>query len=272
MDGLELYDLARRLMYISSDAIPDRMDPQRQSGVPDTSVPIDEQLAAAAGIEDPAEAKELIATLEGLERRLSGSVSPDPFDWYTAGTPPWDTGRPQTAIRELAEAGAFRGRVLDIGCGTGENVLMIAALGLTATGFDLSGTAIETAQRKSHERGVKAEFAVGNAFELDALDRRFDTVIDSGLFHALTDPNRPRYTENLAAVMSPGANLYVLCYSDSHPPGPGPRRITEAEIRETFTTGWQIASIEPTTLDNNIYPNGIPAWIATITRTAATQD
>ena len=51
-----------------------------------------------------------------------------------ATTPPWDIGRPQPAFLELAETGSLRGRVLDVGCGTGEHALMAAGLGRPATG------------------------------------------------------------------------------------------------------------------------------------------
>ena len=61
---------------------------------------------------------------------------------YQAGTPPWDIGRPQPAIAALAEAGRFVGSVLDVGCGTGETALWLAARGLTAWGVDASSTAI----------------------------------------------------------------------------------------------------------------------------------
>jgi 2-polyprenyl-3-methyl-5-hydroxy-6-metoxy-1,4-benzoquinol methylase len=68
------------------------------------------------------------------------------FDALYAGTPPWDIGRPQPAFLELAEAETLRGRVLDVGCGTGEHALMAAGLGLDATGIDSAPTAIAIAQ------------------------------------------------------------------------------------------------------------------------------
>ena len=42
------------------------------------------------------------------------------------GTPPWDIGRPQPDFVRLEEAGEIRGSVLDVGCGSGENVLYLA--------------------------------------------------------------------------------------------------------------------------------------------------
>ncbi|WP_314623047.1 class I SAM-dependent methyltransferase, partial [Streptomyces stackebrandtii] len=74
---------------------------------------------------------------------------------------PWETGRPQPALRDLAEAGAFRGRVLDVGCGTGEVALLAAALGLPTVGIDSAPTAIETARRKAREQGLDVRFQVG---------------------------------------------------------------------------------------------------------------
>jgi len=46
--------------------------------------------------------------------------------------PPWDIGRPQPAFAALARTGAFRGRILDVGCGTGEHAVLAAQLGLDA--------------------------------------------------------------------------------------------------------------------------------------------
>jgi SAM-dependent methyltransferase len=72
---------------------------------------------------------------------------PEDFDALYAGTPPRDIGRPQPAFLALAEAGELRGRVLDVGCGTGEHALLAARLGLEATGVDVAAAAIAAATR-----------------------------------------------------------------------------------------------------------------------------
>jgi len=80
-----------------------------------------------------------------------------------AGQAPWEIGRPQPALRRLAEAGLLTGRVLDIGCGTGEHALMCAAMGLDATGIDAAPAAIGRAKHAAEQRGLAARFAVGDA-------------------------------------------------------------------------------------------------------------
>src|SRR3954470_18760085 len=82
---------------------------------------------------------------------------------YADGPAPWDIGGPQPAIVRLAAAGAFRGTVLDAGCGTGENALHIASLGLPVLGVDVAETAIRLARESAAARGVQAEFRTADA-------------------------------------------------------------------------------------------------------------
>src|SRR6478736_10510986 len=103
---------------------------------------------------------------------------------YVDGPAPWDVGRPQPAIVRLAAAGAFAGAVLDAGCGTGENALHVASLGLRVLGVDVAETAVAIARDKAHARGIEVEFAAADAFQLERLGRMFETVLDCGLFHS----------------------------------------------------------------------------------------
>ncbi len=189
------------------------------------------------------------------------------FDAAYAGTPPWDIGRPQAAFLALAEAGAVRGRVLDVGCGTGEHTLMAAGLGLEATGIDLAAAAIKIAEAKARVRGLRARFLVGDALQLAALDERFDTVLDCGLFHLFDDDQRPVFADNLRVVVRPGGRYFMLCFSDRQAGQFGPRRVTQNEIRASFHDGWRVDSIEPSRIEVTFDPDGVLGWLASLTRT-----
>jgi len=188
------------------------------------------------------------------------------FDQFYEGTPPWEIGRPQPAFVALAQAGAITGRVLDAGCGTGEHALLAAALGLEATGVDAAPTAIARAEAKAKERGLEARFLVADVLDLERLGEAFDTVLDSGLFHVFEDDDRARYVENLAAAVRPGGRYCMLCFSEHQPGDWGPRRVTQAEIRASFATGWRVDAIEAQRLEVTIDPGSVAAWLAVLTR------
>jgi cyclopropane fatty-acyl-phospholipid synthase-like methyltransferase len=188
------------------------------------------------------------------------------FDQMYEGTPPWEIGRPQPAIVALADAGALRGRVLDIGCGTGAHALLAAERGLEATGFDSAPRAIAIAQKKAAERGLAARFFVADALDAAGVGEQFDTVIDSGLFHVFDDPARAKYLTSLAALTATGGQYLLMCFSDRQPGDWGPRRVSEAEIRACFATGWRIESIAAMKFDVTLDPAGVFGWLATVTR------
>lgn len=183
------------------------------------------------------------------------------------GRPPWEIGAPQPALRELAESGALRGRMLDVGCGTGEHTLMAAAAGLHATGIDRAADALAVAERKARERGLTARFIQHDALQLAELGEVFDTGLDSLFLHALTPADRSRYLDGLRAVLRPGGRLFVLCYSDRHTTEPiPPHTMSRGDLESCFADGWTLDSIQATTSSSTVHADGVAAWLATYTR------
>jgi SAM-dependent methyltransferase len=201
---------------------------------------------------------------------LDTVTTPSWDDSYAAGTPaPWDIGRPQPAFVRLAERGLLAGRVLDSGCGTGEQTLLAAAHGADAVGVDVSGLAVRRAREKAAERGVVARFEVGDALRLTDLGLTFDTIIDSGVFHVFDDADRARYVTSLASVLRPGGRCYLICFSDRQPGTWGPRRVSQDELRAAFGHGWTVASIEAEAFEVNearIGAASVQAWLAVLER------
>jgi len=190
----------------------------------------------------------------------------DFFDSAYRGTPPWDIGRPQKEFTELVRRGEITGSVLDIGCGSGEHALFFAQEGYEVWGIDSSPLAIQKAQKKGAQRGLPVHFCVLDARDLTKLNRTFDTATDSGLFHTLSDEDRPLFVESLAAILSPGGNYFMLCFSELEPGGYGPRRITKIEIQDSFRDGWSINYIRPAIFESRFRAKGPRAWLSSISK------
>jgi SAM-dependent methyltransferase len=191
--------------------------------------------------------------------------------YYAAPRAPWDIGRPQRAFVEAA--GSIGNRVLDSGCGTGDLSIWLATAGRAVTGVDFLEPPLAVARQKAAERGVAVNFLRMDARDIGSIPERFDAVTDCGLFHTFDDPGRAAYVQALAALLEPGASVFLLCFATEEPGAHGPRRIAELELRDAFRAGWSVASIEPARFE--VVP-GIPgaeftsggahAWFATIRR------
>jgi cyclopropane fatty-acyl-phospholipid synthase-like methyltransferase len=197
------------------------------------------------------------------------------FENLYAGKAPWDIGKPQEPF--VAAAGQVRGPVLDAGCGTGDTALFLAGKGLRVTGMDFLEEPIRRARAKAAERGLseKAQFLVKDALTLGEWDQRFNSVIDSGLFHVFPDEDRRRYVQGLAHVLEPGGRVFLMCFSDEEPGTEGPRRISRREIQEAFAQGWEVESITPSQFEVNaefaarFSAGGPKAWFAIVRRSQA---
>jgi SAM-dependent methyltransferase len=187
--------------------------------------------------------------------------SPEKFDKLYRGEPtyeggpvptgvPWDIQQGQPRLMELEALGGIAGEVLDVGCGLGDNAIFLASRGHSVTGLDGSPTAIERARDRAANAGVSVTFAVADATDLAGYDDRFDTVVDSALYHCLDDAGRQAYAASLYRATRPGARLHMYCFSDGNVNGlVAPMgSVPESDIRDTLTAnGWRIDFLGPTT-------------------------
>ncbi len=182
------------------------------------------------------------------------------------GTPPWDIGRPQREIIRLEESGEVVGPVLDVGCGKGDNAIFLAERGHEVLGVDMVQGVIELARAKAAKRGLAATFMVHDTLRVHEIGRTFNAVIDSGFFHTLSDPDRSLFVRNLHTVLGKGGRYFMLAFSDLEPAGYGPRRISQDEIRDLFSSGWRIDWIREAVFESRTRPQGSRAWLSSITR------
>lgn len=205
------------------------------------------------------------------QRTASGAISTSVefFHDVYEGKPPWEIDTPQLAIVKLEQAGKIIGDVLDIGCGTGCNAIYLAERGHHVTGFDLIPQAIEQANARLAGRPLPVRFLTASALKLPDLGQLFDTAIDAGVFHVFNDKDRLRYSENVHRCLKPGARLYLICFSEHQTGTEGPRRMTQQDIRDSFTNGWKVESIEPSVyLTQPQFYGPARAWLAQIQKSS----
>ncbi len=163
--------------------------------------------------------------------------------YENGNSPVWDIGRPKQPFIEIASQVVEP--VLDAGCGTGDTSIFFASRGLNVIGIDFVEQAILRAKSKTEGRNLPVEFLVKDAVSLDKWNIKFNTVIDSGLLHAIYD--REKYIKGLKHILNSGGRLYVFYFKDDFSsPGGG---ISDNELKVLFAEGWEIESIKSASQD-----------------------
>jgi SAM-dependent methyltransferase len=106
---------------------------------------------------------------------MSHFVEPDWNARYVSRDVPWDCGHPSTELRRVVEETDElpRGRLLELGCGTGTNAIYLAQIGFQVTAVDGSSEAIARANarletERSHRRHTSVEFHRASVVDLPA--------------------------------------------------------------------------------------------------------
>lgn len=175
----------------------------------------------------------------------SDAEADDPAAWWNGvydreTAPPWDIDEPQPALVAAVGRYGLSGRVLDVGCGTGAHALWAAAEGHPAVGVDFSRTGVERARRRADERGLDAAFRVADALDFPDDVGTFDTVLDSGLFHAFESDERAAYARELADVVPAGGRVFLVGFGLGAPKDGGPNPFAPDDVAAAFADGWTV--------------------------------
>ena len=183
-------------------------------------------------------------------RRLLFSI------WYWLRRPPWDTGiTPPELVRFVSAHSP--GRALDLGCGTGTNVVYLAKHAWDAVGVDFAGRAIAKARDRARRAGVRAAFHVADVTRLGFLSGPFDLALDIGCLHSLPPADRPAYAGELERLVRHGGTYLLYTFA---PDGPA-YGLTREDVSATFGRSFDLAGAGMGT-----GPRGRPSAWYTLTR------
>ena len=175
------------------------------------------------------------------------------YDWLYRHWAPWDSVGVRKDLVDLLESGdVVPGRYprsIDLGCGTGANVVYLAEQGFDSWGVDFSEVAIEKAHQRAAAAGVEANFVVGDftAEEVPGVEGPFDFLIDFGVLDDLRRDDRAKMAATIKRLSRPGSKFLEYCFfqrrRELFSVGmsiAGMRLIRPGELEELFDADWEI--------------------------------
>lgn len=175
-------------------------------------------------------------------------------DRYKKGDLPWDIRRPDFNLVNTAKAHKLTpARALDIGCGTGDNVLWLAQNGFAATGIDISEKAIEMALEKSEQNKIHADFYARDIFKDEIPGSPYDFIFDRGCFHTFSSKKqRQQYARRASELLDrDGLWLTLVGSVDDGRLDVGPPKRSALDVVTAVEPFFEILSLKQGRFDSN---------------------
>ncbi len=185
-------------------------------------------------------------------------------DWdilYRQGTPPWETGKPAAELVRVLDQGLVpTGSVLELGCGTGADAILLAQRGFELTAIDSSPTALERTRFRAEQEDVLARFVLADAFEFAATAGQFDLVYDAGFYHFIRQNQLAQFVDLLWRVTRPGSFYLALIGSTEEPAEGGPPQVSEKQIRHELGRLLDFVHLRPFRFESPQREEGYLGW------------
>ena len=168
---------------------------------------------------------------------------------YSEDTP-WDLGKPYSQLVDYVNEN-IPCRALDVGCGTGTDVIYLAQNSFNMSAIDFSEEAVKIAKGKARKAGVNIDFRVSNVLDMPFEDETFEFVNDNGCFHSFEgssseESNWKTYVKEMYRIMRPKARYLMKCFSEEPS---NPHTISQETIKQYFTGNFDILYIKPVIIE-----------------------
>jgi SAM-dependent methyltransferase len=182
---------------------------------------------------------------------------------YVEGKLPWDSGKPDVHLLEVIdEIGHNFGKALEIGCGTGTNLIWLAEKGFEVTGMDISPTAVAKARKKVSAADINIHLFSGDFMVDQVPGAPFDFVYDRGCLHVFEGVKElSRFASRVGELLVPEGIWHSLAGSTDGPPrDTGPPRHSATDIVTAVEPHFEILELRATRFDRENH-NHAKAWV-----------
>ena len=134
---------------------------------------------------------------------------------------PWDKTEPPEVLRNFDKIKT--GKMLDLGCWTGNFSYYFSHEGFQVVGLDVSDTAINIA-RMRYTVSDNLKFLVGNGEKIDFPNNSFDVVLCWAVLHHLEGDERDAVLAEIRRVLKNGGYLIATGFSEKDQKYPGVKK------------------------------------------------
>ncbi len=165
---------------------------------------------------------------------------------YKNNNTPWEINRPDcNIINAVKNTPIAPCKVLDIGCGTGDNVIWLQQQGFDATGIDSEEVAINRALKKVRQAEVDCQLYVLDFLNDSIPGVPYDFAFDRGCFHHFLEFDKlTPFAEKVAEILKDdGLWLSLAGSADETREVPGPPQLSARDIVNGIEPYFKIQSL-----------------------------